>query len=319
MAVSQKISTTSTSVNNASQISSRIATLKKFTSENKSKVDDVVAKLEDPLSSIGDPIGSTLKRILFKINSLIQNIETKIDKLAKDAVKSVDNKGRVELIESTIVITVTPQDVARAQAIQSNITRNITSINNSLRILSSTLNTLNSVAQTIRAIQIALNIQELILTINPVSKATFTVFKQAIKLVFLKDAMKEYSKILTTELRSSKASLDRLINKFRNLNIKIVVSDEANKGNKLSDAEAESMISDSLLSSTPDTKNLYEEYRSINEKEYILVVEKYDDTQLIGRAKEKFSGMLAAQTAPSFFSTGDQLLTELKNILDTSN
>lgn len=317
MAVSGSISNSSIAISNATQISTRISTITKFKGEAASKVEEVQNKLQDAFSAVNDPIAASLKRILFKINSLVVNLENKINKLAEDAVKSVDNKGRVELIGSTIVITVTNQDVERARNIQENITRNIASINNTIRLLSGTLNTLNSIAQTVRAIQIALNIQEILLSLNPVTGSVFNVFKQAFKLIFLKDAMKEYSKVLINELQSNKASLDRLIARFRNLNIQIRIADDKNKGDVISPSQAENLLASELLSPSIETKNLYEEYRSLSDREYILIVERYEETQLIARAKDKFSGLLVTQTAPSFFSTGEQLLQELKNILDT--
>jgi hypothetical protein len=129
--------------------------------------------------------------------------------------------------------------------------------------------------------------------------------------------MKEYSNILSRELSGNKQVLDRLIKKFSGLHIEIKIRDEANKGNKIDSNQAQSLIADDLLSPQEEVNKLGEEYTNIKQKEYILVVEKYDDNQLIARAKDKISNMISAQTAPSFFSTGDQLLEELKNILDT--
>lgn len=312
-----QINNISSTVTNATQRASRIESLTNSIRSRTDAASNVVNSLEDAAATVQDPISASLRRILFKINNLTSNVEQKINALADDTVKSLDNRGRVELIDSSIVITVTPGDVRRAEVLQQNVKKKIDSINNTLRLLTSSLTVLNTVSNTVRTIQIALQIQEVLLTVNPVSKATFTVFKKAIKLLFLKDAMKEYANILSRELSSNKQVLDRLVNRFRGLNVQIRILDESNKGNRINEAAAESLMADSLLSEQADVTNLSQEYINISGKEYILVVEKYNDNQLIARAKDKISGLLVTQTAPSFFSTGEQLIEELKNILDT--
>ena len=59
-----------------------------------------------------------------------------------------------------------------------------------------------------------------------------------------------------------------------------------------------------------------EDFTDQNLNNYTLKVEKYDSKQIIARAYDKNSGMIKAQTAPSYFSTAEQLLDEIKNILN---
>jgi len=58
-------------------------------------------------------------------------------------------------------------------------------------------------------------------------------------------------------------------------------------------------------------------YTGSNGKVYILIVDQYGSKQLIGKAIDKISGILAVQTAPSYIKTPDQLMDELKSILNS--
>ncbi len=312
---------TTAALNTATQATDRISALKSTLQSNKATeaVDSVENKLDDFSSTMNDPIGAVMKKVIFKINNVSVKVDEKINKLAEDAVKNSDSKGRVELIGSTIVITVQPTEVNRAQVIQSNIMHNIESINKNLSLLRSTVNTLTAISKTMNAIMIALDIQEMLMSLNPVTKASMLVVKKLFKILTLRDTLKEHAKTLASELGRSKSNLDTLANRFRNLNVQIKISSEANKGNNISDVEAAKNIANDLLSTNIHTEKLYEQYRNIKNKDYILTVEKYGEDQNIGKAKDAFSGLLAAETAPSYFSTGDQLLEELKNILDTED
>lgn len=309
---------TNSSINNASQITSRIETLKqsKIAKDSNQTVERMESGLDDISSSFSDPIGGILKKTLFKINNLTTIIETKIDRLAQDAIKAVDNRGTVELIDNSIVITVKPSDLERARIIENNINNNIKSINNNLNVLNRVLSTLTTISNTMNAISTALDIQEVLLNANPVTASTFGLIKKVFKILNLRDTIKEYSRVLAGELLNNRNTVQQLIDRFRGLNIKIVVSDEINKGNFISDTIASEMISNSLINNNIQTEKLYEQYIGSNDLEYILTVENYDNQQNIGRAKEKISGFLAAQTAPSYFATGEELLEELKSIIE---
>ena len=109
--------------------------------------------------------------------------------------------------------------------------------------------------------------------------------------------------------------MTRLVNKFKSINVQIKISDDANTGKVTSEPEAKRAIADSLLANNPDSTNItsiYEEYNG-----NLLYVEKYGEDRNIGKAKDKFSGLLRAETAPSYFATSDQLIGELKIILDS--
>lgn len=316
--MADNISNINTSINNATQAASRINTLKKSKDfiENSDKIEDVTSKLDDISSSVSDPISASLKKILFKINSISSVLEQKINKLAEDSIKYLDGKGRVEFDGSTIFIIVKPEEVEKASVVQNNIIKNISSINNHLKTLSATLDSLNVLAKTLKTIQTALDIQELLMLTNPATAATFKLSKKIFKVLFLKDILKEHSKLINEQLRENKAIFNKLFEKFKKINVQIKISSEENKGNVINETEASNMLSNELLHNNLEINNLSEEYRNINDKDYLLVVEKYDSEQNIGRAKDKYSGLIVAQTAPSYFSTGQQLLDELKIILD---
>lgn len=311
------INTASTSINSASTIASRTSTLSSsnFAKDNTDKVENVMNTIDDISGAVKDPIGSTIKKVLSKINNLSVKLESKIDKLIEDTLKSVDGKGRVEISGTTIYIIVKKEEVNSATAIQSNITNNISSINNHLNIMKVSLDTLSIVGRTVQAIQTALDIKELLMLSNPGTALTFKLTKLIIKTLFTKEILKEHAKLLLTEIQSNRKIFERLSSKFRNINVQIKISDDANSGKITSDPVAKQLIADSLLSPQEGINNLYQEYSNQN-GDYILSIERYGEDQNIGKAKDKYSGMLKAQTAPSYFATGDQLMEELKNILD---
>jgi hypothetical protein len=63
--------------------------------------------------------------------------------------------------------------------------------------------------------------------------------------------------------------------------------------------------------------NISEEYSDFSENKYLLKVEKYDESRIIARAYDKDSGAIKQQTSPSFFYSPQELLEELKTILNT--
>jgi hypothetical protein len=75
------------------------------------------------------------------------------------------------------------------------------------------------------------------------------------------------------------------------------------------------MLADELFGE-PEVTQESESFTDQNFNKYILKVEKYDSKQLIARAFDKESGMIKAQTAPSYFSTSKDLLEEIKTILN---
>lgn len=267
----------------------------------------------DLSSAVNSPITGIINKTLFKINDLTNNIENKIVKLQEDAVNNFDNKGTIKLINNVIVITVKPEDVGVANLKQQKIQNNIDSINKTLILLQNSLSTLNTISSSIRTISTALDVQEKILNLNPVSKATFTVFKKAIKIIFLKEILKEQSKVIDNQLKSNKNKLDELLKKFSSLKVQIKISDEKNQGKSISEDKASELIINDFMNNS-EIKST--EYSSSNGLIFIFKIEKYDKKQLIGKAYEKNSNMIKAQTAPSFISTPEDLYKELENIIE---
>lgn len=295
-----------------------VNSLKNTLSNTNTTETSVVTNISDTVSStLQNPIGASLKKVLSRINTVTTNVETKITKLVDNIAKSSDNKAKIELIGSNIVITVKPEDVNVLSLQQQRIQSNIDSVTTTLHLLQSSVNTLNTINETIKILRKVLDIQEVLISTNPITKAAFEVFKKGIKIVFLKDMLTQYSKIVDTQLSTSQSTLSSLINRFDNLRVQIKVADENNNGNNISDSEAQSMISQELLSAGNDS--VTEDFFSENGKTYLLKVEKFDTRKLVGRAYEKITNQLVQQTAPSIVSTSVQLIDELKSILNKTS
>ena len=264
--------------------------------------------------AVSDPFGSAIQLTINKISSLTVNIEKKIDQLVKEVVEKTDSKGRVSLQGSNLVITVRREDLAKAQELQKRVQDKIKSINKTITILNTVVNSLIAIQTAITVYKAVLDAQELALNINPVTGPIFLVVKQGIKLIFLKEIVNQYVKILGRQLVQNKQILNRLLTKFRSIQVSIKVQDEADKGNYVSTDIAEQLLADDMLGDgiTSDTQD----FTDNKFNEYILKVEKYDKKQLIARAYEKLSGMVKAQTAPSYFATPEELMEEIKTILN---
>jgi uncharacterized protein YdcH (DUF465 family) len=262
-------------------------------------------------SAISDPVGGLINKGLTKINSLTGAVEKKIDKLLEDTIKSTDAKGRVKLVGNQIIITVSPEDKDKADAIKSRIQNNIESINKNLNSLQNLLKSLETINQTVTILNRILDIQELALKSNPVSAATFTVIKKAVKIIFTKDMMKEYSKLLRSQLKQNQTKLNSLLQKFKGLRVQIQVDDNNNNG--VTNQNVNEQIAQSMLGVGD---NMSADYTNINGIEFVLKVEVYGKKDLIGKAYDKYSGMIAAQTAPSIVSTPEDLFEELKTIIN---
>ena len=268
-------------------------------------------------SSIQNPIAGKLNKILSKINIATANIESKIDKLIENIAVSSNNKSKVELINNTIVITVRPEDAALLTIQKAKIQSNINSITGTLNVLKTSIGTLSTINDTVKILKKVLDVQEALMSVNPVTKASFEVFKKAIKIVFLKDMLVQYSKVVDAQLSSNKKVLNDLISKFDKLRIDVKVSDETNNGNVISTEQAQELITDELLLNVGDS-SITEDFYNDNGVLYLLKIEKIDHRHLIGRAYLKETNQLAQQTAPSMFSTAQNLLDELKSILNIS-
>jgi hypothetical protein len=266
---------------------------------------------ENVTSAISDPIGASIKKILFKSNSLINTVADKIENLNGDFIKMSDNKSKVLLEGTNIVIKTTYDNIEKAAQIQENIQNKINSITNTINILSTTIETLSAIATTATILLKVLSVQETILSLNPVSGPMFTVFKKAIKIVFLKEILTQNLKVLQSSLLQNKKLLELLKNRFNGLKVQVKIDDN---NNNITSNKAQEMVVYDLLGGR-DVNNTSEEYLSTNGNTYILKIEKYGEKMLIGKAYDKFSGLLFQQTAPSFVSSAEELNQELKQIL----
>lgn len=262
-------------------------------------------------ASIKDPIGASITKALSNINKLTAAVDSKITSLQEDITKSVDNTGKVKLINNKIIITLEPEDANKADAYKAKIQGDINNINSLITKLSLLLNTLSIISQTAQILKTALDVQEALLNLNPVSKATLTVFKKAIKILFYRDVLSEYTNILSREVTSNTTAINSLLNKFKGLSVEFKINSANDLGTELTPIEAESVIIQDKLG-TDNTQT----YETFNGNSYNLAVEKYGERELIGRAKDNFSGLLITETAPSFTASPEQLFEELKTILN---
>ena len=272
-------------------------------------------------SAIKDPFGAVITKVITKLGQASITVEKLIDDLSKKVVESADSTGKVTLQGNTIIISVTRENAEQAEQIKSSIYAKIKSIQSLLTTLELTLKTLQSVQTAIDIVRTAVTIQETALSANPASGPIFVVLKQGIKIIFLKEIIKEYSSILKRQVKANTKKINGLSNKFKKLQISIVVQDEKNKGSAVSDAEAENIIAQQLLDTgiSENVESVTEDYISPKKVEYLLKVEKYQEKQLIGVAYEKESGLIKQQTSPSFFATPEELISELKSILNINS
>jgi hypothetical protein len=264
--------------------------------------------------AVSDPFGSAIQLTLNKVNSLTVNIEKKIDQLVKEVVEKTDSKGRISLQGNNLVITIRREDLAKAQELQKRVQDKITSINKTITILNTVVNSLIAIQTAITVYKSLLDIQEITLTANPVTGPIFQVVKQGVKLIFLKEIVNQYVKILGRQLLQNRQVLNRLIQKFRSIQVSVKIQDEADKGNYVSTDIAEQLLADDMLGDGISSDS--QDFTDNKFNQYTLKVEKYDSKQLIARAIEKQSGMIKAQTAPSYFATPEELMEELKTILN---
>lgn len=272
--------------------------------------------IADSMSSmVSDPFGVIISTTFNKINSLVVNIETKIDNLTNDIINSPDNKGRVTLQGNTIVISVEPQDAQQAMLMQSRIQNKISSIQKTLALLNTILTTIKAIQTAITIYQSYLAAQEILMTLGaPPAKIAFEVLKKGIKILFLKEILKQYAKILSTQVAQNQQVLNSLTNKFRNLQVSIKIGDQANQGEFIDRNQAEALLASDLLGTNIVSDS--QSFTAANGDNYLLKIEKYGEKEIIGRAYDAISGMIKEQTAPTFLSTPDQLYSELQSILN---
>ena len=116
-------------------------------------------------------------------------------------------------------------------------------------------------------------------------------------------------------MAQNKQVVTRLVERFRTIQVSVKIQDEADKGNYINTNVAEEMLADELFG-VPEVTEESEYFIDQSFNKYILKVEKYDGKQLIARAYDRESGLIKAQTAPSYFSSSKELIEEIKNILN---
>jgi len=311
----------SLSIANAQSISNTInANPNSISSLSVSSPSTFANSITSPVTStVGDPIAAVLSKILSRIANTTTLTQNKINGLTSQLESYLGKNGSVQLINNTIVITVTEQNEAIAQHEKAIIDAQISSIRNVLNTLKSAISTLQSITSTINILLNLLTIQEALLTINPVSKATFTVLKQGIKILFLRDMLKSYTKVISNQLTDSQLQFSQMVSRFMNLQVSINVQQNENQGINISPDQALINLSQDLLNngSITNVDNQSDTYIGSNGRTYILKIEQYGSNQLIAKAIDQITGQLAVQTAPGFIETPDQLLSELKSILNS--
>lgn len=102
-----------------------------------------------------------------------------------------------------------------------------------------------------------------------------------------------------------------------NLQVSLNVSDNANQGNNITPDQALNNLAQISLNqnSSSDVSNQQDTFLGSNGKTYILTVVPYGTGQLVGKATESVTGLLAVETAPSYTEPPSELMNELKSIL----
>ena len=266
-------------------------------------------------SKINDPIGSVLMTTLSSINSLSATISAKLDELQKNIIESVDSTSSVKLINNKIVVVVQPEDASKLPMYQATIQSKVDSARSALNKLNVVATSLNIVSQTASTLKTAMDVQEALLTVgNPVARATMTLLKKALKILNYKDVLNSYVSILSTQVANTNKIVRDLTIKLDNISVEFTIGKDLNSGVVTSKDEAKSIIRNTSLSK--DGSNIPQDYTSNSGRNYILTVEPYGTSEIIARGRDKVSGLLVSETAPSFISSPDQLLEELKTILN---
>lgn len=270
-------------------------------------------------AAVSDPVGFAVKKSLSSINKISSTITSRIKMLEEDIIKSADNTGKVKLVGSTIVVTLEPKDAAKLPIYQAKIQKSINDVMGGVTKFKTVLNTLKIITQTAQTLKTVLDVQEALLMLNPVSAATFKVMKTGMKILFYKDVLKDYVRILADQVTTNSQVLDEMVNSISKLNVKFEIGNATNQGDSITNQQALSNIASTNLQdsglNTGDS-NLREEYTDSNGRVLILQVETYSTGELIARARDKFSGGIVVETAPSYIEKPEQLLTELKSIIN---
>lgn len=313
---SQTFTSASISMANAISISNTIAAnSNSISSLNSSNTKSFTNNITSSVSSaIQDPVKSVLSKTLSSIATTTNQAEKKIQDLQSNLSSYLNKNSTVQVVGNKIVISVTSQNKAQGQAEQYAIQSHVNSIKNTLNTLHTTIGTLSTITSTITVLLTALTVMESLIAVNPAAKVAFTVFKQAIKVVFLRDMLTSYLSVINNQLNQSSSQLAQFTSEFMNLQVTLNISDNSNQGNSVNPDQALSNITKVGIGVTNDSQS--QSYLASNGQMYILSISQQSDGQLIGKAIQMPTGQIAAQTSPSFISSSDDLINELKTIIN---
>ena len=254
--------------------------------------------------SMPDPVGMAVSKSLSAINSITAVITSRVKLLEQDIVKSVDNTGKVKLVGNTIVITLEPKDAALLPIYQEKIQKSISSVMGSIMKFSALIATLNTITKTTQTLKTLLDVQQALLMTNPISAATFKVLQQGIKIISYRDILNDYVRILGEQVSINGQVLNQMVDSLSKLNVQFVVGNATNQGQSITNQQAlASIASTNLQDSGLNTGDSNIDYTDSNGRQLILKVETYSTGELIARARDKFSGSIVVETAPSYIET----------------
>ncbi len=265
-----------------------------------SNVGDISSILISPFSSI-------LKQQAFKINDVFSKIDSKLDKIVEEIKKNISNKGTVQVLDGEIKIVVSHQYEQLALLQKSKLDDYNNSIEQLLNIPNQVLNVLETIKKLVNALILAYTIIEISMSAIPPLSITIPVVKKYIDTKDSKKLMIAQITSIVALINSINSDITKYTEKYRKLRINIIYDDNINSGIPKSYETVENQYIDSSIE-----ENVTENYL-----ELILKVEKYNKKQLIGRAYDKYSGLIKIETAPSFIANPKNLIEELKNILKT--
>lgn len=282
---------------------------------NESQVTSISQQLEskqpnlisDVSGFMSSPLTSVIQRLSFRINDLTNKIDSRINDLINETRKALGNKGSVENVNGSIIITIKPEYNQIAELQKSKIENHINSIIRILDLLKSGIDGLSLLQDLANTLVIGITVATTVLSTTPPLVLTIPIIKKHRDLEDLKKMILAQIPLITNIVSTSNIQYQFYSDKFRNIHVDIKMESSSNEGNYISHEDAEEKLIDDKLG---DSDSKSENYLNL-----ILKVEKYGKKQLIGRAYEQYSGLLRVETAPSYTSKPEALLSELKNIL----
>ena len=252
-----------------------------LTPDKISSIKNTIDQKPDPLQDLGgtvvstikDPLGGVVSKVFSQINSLNGVLSSKIDGLLEDIAESVSSVSgaSVSLENQTLVITVSRKDLEQTQVLKSRIETKIENIKRLIETIQKVIKTIQTLEKAASLLMVALSIQEAALTLNPTTGPIFKVLKKGIQLIFLKDIIKEYVNIIKRQSLASVQTLEKSLDRFRDIQVSLKIRDEGDKGSIVTKEEAEDLIAKDLLGDGVTVDNSV--FVAANGISYRLVVE----------------------------------------------